>query len=167
MMVRDYKEFIQTHKNNFWNNLRLGKKGRKWIREYEDKHCGPFDEDCNECLIAQWCQEDDGSFYRWTHPWQYILISISNTLENHLWDWYKNHPGKKIYTCSICGLRERGSHYYLTTYAGWRKEHHKWVCHHCWGHAFDDINYDTQEDIPHEDYEKQWENYVKEHNKGV
>lgn len=26
MMMKDYKEFIQTHKNNFWNNLRLGRK---------------------------------------------------------------------------------------------------------------------------------------------
>lgn len=27
MMVRDYKKFIQTHKNNFWSNLQLGRKG--------------------------------------------------------------------------------------------------------------------------------------------
>ena len=162
----DYLGFILTHKNNLINNIRLGKKGRLWYKQVSDEFCQK-NIDCNECLIALWCQGDNSSFYRWTHTWQYILISISNILENRLWSWYKNHPGKKIYTCSICGLRERGSRYYLITYAGWRKEHHKWVCHHCWGHPNDDINYDTLENISHEDYEKQWENYVKEHNKGV
>lgn len=158
----DYLDFIQTHKNNFWNNLQLGRKGHEWIREYEDKNCGAFDEDCNKCPLYHWC-----SWYEGTHPWEFIITLIENWLENHLWGWYKNHPGKKIYTCSICGLRERGSRYYLITYADWRRENHKWICHHCWGHPNDDINYDTQEDISHEDYEKQWENYVKEHNKGV
>lgn len=162
----DYLGFILTHKNNLINNIRLGKKGQLWYKQVSKEFCQK-NTDCNECLIASWCQGDDGSFYRWTHPWQYISISISNSLEECLWGWYKNHPGKKIHICSICGLRERGSHYYLITYAGWRKKHHKWVCHHCWGHAFDDVSYETQEDISHEDYEKQWENYVKEHNKEV
>lgn len=163
----NYLSFVQTHKNNFWNNLRLGRKGRKWIREYEDKNCDTFDEDCSKCMLHHWCMTCDSSWYEWTHPWEFITTLIKNWLENRLWGWYKNHPGKKIRVCSICELRERGSYYYLITYAGWQKEHHKWVCHHCWGHAFDDVSYETQEDISHKDYEKQWENYVKEHNKEV
>ena len=82
----DYLNFIQTHKNNFWNNLRLGKKGREWIKEYEDKNCDTFDK-CGECPLYHWC-----SWYKETRPWEFIITPIENWLENHLWGWYKNHP---------------------------------------------------------------------------
>ena len=161
----DYLGFIQTHKNNFWNNLRLGKRGREWVDKYTAELCN-FREDCPGCPVEQWCGLVN-SWFAWTHPWFIIRVHIENWLEGYMWDWYQKHPCKKIQTCSCCGLKERGSNYYLKTYSGWDYKDHKWICHHCWGHAFDDINYDTQEDISHEDYEKQWENYVKEHNKGV
>ena len=162
----DYLGFIQTHKNNFWNNLRLGKRGREWVDKYTAELCN-FREDCPGCPVEQWCGLVGNSWFAWTHPWFIISVRIENWLESYIWDWYQKHPCKKIQTCSCCGLKERGSNYYLKTYSGWDYKDHKWICHHCWGHAFDDINYDTQENISHEDYEKQWENYVKEHNKGV
>lgn len=162
----DYLGFIQTHKNNFWNNLRLGKRGREWVDKYTAELCN-FREDCSGCPVEQWCGLVGNSWFAWTHPWFIIRVHIENWLESYMWNWYQKHPCKKIQTCSCCGLKERGSNYYLKTYSGWDYKDHKWICHHCWGHAFDDINYDTQEDISHEDYEKQWENYVKEHNKGV
>ena len=168
MMVKDYKEFIQTHKNNFWNNLRLGRKGRKWVREYEDKNCGTFDEDCGKCMLCHWCKTRDGSWYEWTHPWEFITIRIENWLENFLWDhWYSKHPCKKIQTCSCCGLKERGSNYYLKTYSGWDYKDHKWTCHHCWGHPNDDVELVNGECIPisHEKYEQKWKEYVKQSNK--
>ena len=70
--------------------------GREWIREYEDKHCGSFDGDCSKCMLHHWCMTRDGSWYEWTHPWEFITIPVENWLENHMWDWYQKHPCKKI-----------------------------------------------------------------------
>lgn len=167
MMVKDYKEFIQTHKNNFWNNLRLGRKGRKWVDEYTTELC-PDREDCSGCSIEQWCGWVDNSWYAWTHPWEFITIRIGNWLEIFLWDhWYPKHPCKKIQTCSCCGLKECGSNYYLKTYSGWDYKDHKWICHHCWGHPNDDCDIVNGElvSISHEEYEQSWKEYVKQSNK--
>ena len=35
----DYLDFIQTHKNNLINNIRLGKKGRLWYKQVSDEFC--------------------------------------------------------------------------------------------------------------------------------
>lgn len=167
MMVKDYKEFIQTHKNNFWNNLRLGRKGRKWVDEYTTELC-PDREDCSGCSIEQWCGWVDTSWYAWTHPWEFITIRIGNWLEIFLWDhWFPKHPCKKIQTCSYCGLKERGSNYYLKTYSGWAYKDHKWICHHCWGHPNDDCDIVNGELVPisHEEYEQSWKEYVKQSNR--
>lgn len=167
MMVKDYKEFIQTHKNNFWNNLRLGRKGRKWVDEYTTELC-PDREDCSGCSIEQWCGWVDTSWYAWTHPWEFITIRIGNWLEIFLWDhWYPKHSCKKIQTCSCCGLKERGSNYYLKTYSGWDYKDHKWICHHCWGHPNDDCDIVNGKLVPisHEKYEQSWKEHVEQSNK--
>lgn len=167
MMERDYKEFIQTHKNNFWNNLRLGKKGREWVDKYTDELC-PEQAVCSGCPLEQWCGWDDGSWFAWTHPWSIISIHAANWLEAFLWDhWYQKHPCKKVQTCSCCGFKERGSNYYLKTYSGWDYKDHKWICHHCWGHPNDDCDIVNGELVPisHEEYEQSWKEYVKQSNK--
>lgn len=167
MMKKNYKEFIQTHKNNFWNNLRLGRKGRKWVDEYTTELC-PDREDCHGCPIEQWCGWVDNSWYAWTHPWEFITIRIGNWLEIFLWDhWYPKHPCKKIQTCSCCGLKECGSNYYLKIYSGWDYKDHKWICHHCWGHPNDDCDIVNGEvvHISHEEYEQSWKDYVEQSNK--
>ncbi len=166
MMMKDYKEFIQTHKNNFWNNLRLGRKGREWVDEYTDELCDSR-EDCPGCPAEQWCGSADNSWFAWTHPWFIISVHIENWLENHMWDCYQKHPCKKIQTCSCCGLKERGSNYYLKTYSGWDYKDHKWICHHCWGHPNDDVELVNGECVPisHEKYEQKWKEYVKQSNK--
>lgn len=167
MMVKDYKEFIQTHKNNFWNNLRLGKKGREWVDKSTDKLC-PEQADCSGCPLEQWCDSNDGTWFAWTHPWSIISIHIANWLEAFLWDhWYQKHPCKEVQTCSCCGLKERGSNYYLKTYSGWDYKDHKWICHHCWGYPNDDCDIVNGElvSISHEEYEQSWKEYVEQSNK--
>lgn len=167
MMVKDYKEFIQTHKNNFWNNLRLGKKGREWVDKSTDELC-PEQADCSGCPLEQWCDSNDGTWFAWTHPWSIISIHIANWLEAFLWDhWYQKHPCKEVQTCSCCGLKERGSNYYLKTYSGWDYKDHKWICHHCWGHPNDDCDIVNGElvSISHEEYEQSWKEYVEQLNK--
>lgn len=167
MMVKDYKEFIQTHKNNFWNNLRLGKKGREWVDKSTDELC-PEQADCSSCPLEQWCDSNDGTWFAWTHPWSIISIHIANWLEAFLWDhWYQKHPCKEVQTCSCCGLKERGSNYYLKTYSGWDYKDHKWICHHCWGHPNDDCDIVNGElvSISHEEYEQSWKEYVEQSNK--
>lgn len=167
MMVKDYKEFIQTHKNNFWNNLRLGKKGREWVDKSTDELC-PEQADCSGCPLEQWCDSNDGTWFAWTHPWSIISIHIANWLEAFLWDhWYQKHPCKEVQTCSCCGLKERGSNYYLKTYSGWDYKDHKWICHHCWGHPNDDCDIVNGElvSISHEEYEQSWKEYVEQSNK--
>lgn len=167
MMVKDYKEFIQTHKNNFWNNLRLGKKGREWVDKSTDELC-PEQADCSGCPLEQWCDSNDGTWFAWTHPWSIISIHIANWLEAFLWDhWYQKHPCKEVQTCSCCGLEERGSNYYLKTYSGWDYKDHKWICHHCWGHPNDDCDIVNGElvSISHEEYEQSWKEYVEQSNK--
>lgn len=166
-MVKDYKEFIQTHKNNFWNNLRLGKKGREWVDKSTDELC-PEQADCSGCPLEQWCDSNDGTWFAWTHPWSIISIHIANWLEAFLWDhWYQKHPCKEVQTCSCCGLKERGSNYYLKTYSGWDYKDHKWICHHCWGHPNDDCDIVNGElvSISHEEYEQSWKEYVEQSNK--
>lgn len=167
MMMKDYKEFIQTHKNNFWNNLRLGKKGREWVDKSTDELC-PEQADCSGCPLEQWCDSNDGTWFAWTHPWSIISIHIANWLEAFLWDhWYQKHPCKEVQTCSCCGLKERGSNYYLKTYSGWDYKDHKWICHHCWGHPNDDCDIVNGElvSISHEEYEQSWKEYVEQSNK--
>lgn len=167
MMVKDYKEFIQTHKNNFWNNLRLGKKGREWVDKSTDELC-PEQADCSGCPLEQWCDSNDGTWFAWTHPWSIISIHIANWLEAFLWDhWYQKHPCKEVQTCSCCGLKERGSNYYLKTYGGWDYKDHKLVCHHCWGHPNDDCDIVNGKlvSISHEEYEQSWKEYVEQSNK--
>lgn len=167
MMVKNYKEFIQTHKNNFWNNLRLGKKGREWVDKSTDELC-PEQADCSGCPLEQWCDSNDGTWFAWTHPWSIISIHIANWLEAFLWDhWYQKHPCKEVQTCSCCGLKERGSNYYLKTYSGWDYKDHKWICHHCWGHPNDDCDIVNGElvSISHEEYEQSWKEYVEQSNK--
>ena len=162
----DYLDFIQTHKNNFWNNLRLGRKGREWVDKYTAELCN-FREDCPGCPVEQWCGLVGNSWFAWTHPWFIISVRIENWLESYMWDWYQKHPCKKIQTCSCCGLKERGSNYYLKTYSGWDYKDHKWICYHCWGHPNDDVELVNGEYVPisHEKYEQKWKEYVKQSNK--
>ena len=167
LLAEDYKEFIHTHKNNFWNNLRLGKKGREWADEYTDELC-ENQVDCPGCPAERWCNSNDGTWFSWTHPCFVISSMIGNHFDFFLWRyWFEKHPGKKIHTCSYCGLKKRGSKHFLITYSGWRYKDHKWICHHCLDHPNDDCVRRNGEFIPisHEEYEQNWKSFVEQFNK--
>jgi hypothetical protein len=140
----------------------------KFITWYKiNRRCEEEDEEnCTSCAGKDLCTNGYYpqilSFY-----WKISTIIQNNIVENTR-SLIQNIIKKK-YICSKCGLIETPSGKYASILDafGWRKRNGLWICHHCDAHKHDCVKMigDKFIEISQEEFDKNWEEHVKEYNK--
>lgn len=150
-------DYLKTHKPSFM--------GYYSHRAYDttDEYCASNRTgNCSECVFKQWCNYE---------PWldkailfiKFIPFRIQRYIFSPLFTFYWRHFRKgKFIVCSNCGLKDNLKKYSLDE-IDYKLTKNGWLCHHCQWHANDDWAIDKGK-IPHEEFEKNWQDFVKKEN---
>ena len=155
--MKDHLTYFANHRPRL--PFLFSRRAEKWLSNYSE-NCEDKGLPCERCPIYEWCGKSCFGAYL-----KYALEGFfCNWWENIITWWFIRHPDKKVFICSQCGFKQRRRAGGIRTGYGWRKEHGKWICHHCYYHANDDWDGIKGGHIPHEQYVAQWAKIVEENN---
>lgn len=156
-----WPHYAATHKPNIWGYYRWRGQREMFEELYYENVCRTIA--CDSCGFKDWCYYEP-----WTKKLTNEIFSLPYVFRDKLimpiFTWYLRYIKKVQYiTCSVCGWKENELNKYTLEDLGYRRNHGKWICHHCDCHQHDDcIN--GKDKVSHEEYEEYWKEQVKEHN---
>jgi hypothetical protein len=132
-----------------------------------NRRCKDYDEEnCAVCDGKDLCAE--GYYPKVLSLYYKFRINIDNKIIEPTRSLIQNIIKKK-YICSKCGLIELPFEEYasIKDAYGWRKRNGLWICHHCDAHKNDCVKMveDKFVKISQKEFDENWKEYVKEHNK--